>query len=105
MSPILRFAQRKYALSLLAALATGLASAQSSADRDPQNSVLDGEIFYEVLVGEISAQAGDGGAAFALMLDAARKANAANLFERAVQIAVDARNGDAALQAAQAWAI
>lgn len=105
MSPILRFAQRKYALSLLAALATGLASAQSSADRDPQNSVLDGEIFYEVLVGEISAQAGDGGAAFALMLDAARKANAANLFERAVQIALDARNGDAALQAAQAWAI
>ncbi|OYT90297.1 MAG: hypothetical protein CFE43_19065 [Burkholderiales bacterium PBB3] len=93
----------KRVLGLLAALASSWAAAQTAVDNGPENSVLDGEIFYEVLVGEISAQAGDGSAAFALLLDAARKANAANLFERAVQIALDARNGDAALQAAQSW--
>ena len=103
MSLISLIARRKHVLGLLVALAAGWACAQTPADKVPENSVLDGEIFYEVLVGEISAQSGDGSAAFALLLDAARKANAANLFERAVQIAFDARNGDAALQAAQAW--
>jgi tetratricopeptide (TPR) repeat protein len=68
------------------------------------NSNLDGELFYQLLVSEMSAQSGDNGSAYALMLDAARKANSARAYERAVEIALHARNGDAALTAAQAWA-
>lgn len=70
----------------------------------PKNSGLDGELFYEMLVSEMTAQAGDPGSAYALMLNAARKSNSARLYERAIEIAYRARSGDAALQAAQAWA-
>ncbi len=69
----------------------------------PNNSKLDSELFYEVLVSEMTEQAGDHGSAYALMLDAARKSNSARLYERAIEIAYRARSGDAALQAAQAW--
>ena len=103
MALISPFGRYRHVLGLLTALTAGLASAQTSFERVPENTVLDSEIFYQVLVGEISAQSGDGSEAFELILDAARKANAANLFERAVQIALDARNGNAALQAAQSW--
>lgn len=103
MASISHFGQYRQVLSLLTALATGLASAQTPLERISENSVLDSEIFYEILVGEISAQSGDGSEAFELILDAARKANAVNLFERAVQIALEGRNGNAALQAAQSW--
>ena len=51
----------------------------------------------------LSAQSGDSGAAYSLFLDSARKANSARLYERAIQVAISARNGDAALQATQAW--
>ena len=37
------------------------------------------------------------------MLDAARKTNDPALYQRAVEIAFQARSGDAALQAARAW--
>ena len=69
----------------------------------PNNSKLDSELFYEVLVSEMTEQEGDHGSAYALMLDAARKSNSARLYERAIEIAYRARSGDAALQAAQAW--
>lgn len=69
----------------------------------PNNSKLDSELFYEVLVSEMTEQSGDHGSAYALMLDAARKSNSARLYERAIEIAYRARSGDAALQAAQAW--
>jgi tetratricopeptide (TPR) repeat protein len=68
-----------------------------------QNSKLDSELFYELFVAEASAQSGDGAGAFALFLDAAGKTGSAQLYERAVRMAFIARNGDAALQAAQAW--
>ncbi len=92
------------ALGLLFLAVSATAYAQTPATPAIQNSRLDGEIFYELLVGEISAQSGDNSAAYALFLDAARKANAANVYERAVQVAIAGRNGDASLQAAQAWA-
>ncbi|MDB5965588.1 MAG: hypothetical protein JWQ72_2088 [Polaromonas sp.] len=66
-------------------------------------SNLDSELFYQLLVGEITAQEGEPSAGFALILDAARKTNDAQLFQRATEIALQARSGDAALQAAQAW--
>lgn len=66
-------------------------------------SALDAELFYRLLVGEITAREGDAGAGFALMLDSARKTNDAQLYQRAVEIALQSRSGDAALQAALAW--
>ena len=97
------FFKPQRAFGLLLAAASALTFGQSPAPEAIRNSPLNGEIFYELLVGEISAQSGDNGSAFAFLLDAARKAKAANVYERAVQVAIAGRNGDAALQAAQAW--
>jgi tetratricopeptide (TPR) repeat protein len=64
---------------------------------------MSGELFYQLLLGELNARAGEPGAAYSLMLDAARKTNDAKLFQRAADIALQARSGDSALQAARAW--
>ena len=69
----------------------------------PDVSALTGALFYQLLVGEITAQEGEPGAGYALILDAARKTNDAQLYQRATEIALQSRSGDAALQAAQAW--
>ncbi len=95
---------RLCALTLLVASICGTAWGNPAKTEGPDNSNLDGELFYELLVSEMTAQAGDPGSAYALMLDAARKSNSARLYERAIEIAYRARSGDAALQAAQAWA-
>ncbi len=70
----------------------------------PANSNLDSELLYQLLISEITAQGGDNGSAYALMLDAARKANSPRLYERAVELALHGRSGESALEAAQAWA-
>ena len=67
------------------------------------SSALDSELFYQLLLGEINAREGEPGAAYSLLLDAARKTNDAKLYRRAVDIALQARSGDSALQAARAW--
>ncbi len=100
MSRIHRFC----ALALIASSICGTALGAPPTTDTPNNSNLDGELFYELLVSEMTAQDGDPGSAYALMLDAARKSNSARLYERAIEIAYRARSGDAALQAAQAWA-
>lgn len=100
MSRIHRF----ISLTLAAACLWSPALRAATETTGPDNSNLDGELFYEVLVGELTAQGGDNAAAFALMLDAARKANSPKLYERAVGIALHARSGESALDAAQAWA-
>ncbi|CAN5314837.1 tetratricopeptide repeat protein [soil metagenome] len=64
---------------------------------------MDATLFYELLVGELSVRSGDPGAGYALMLDAARKTRDDTLFQRAVEIALQSRSGDAALAAARAW--
>ncbi|MBH1957578.1 MAG: tetratricopeptide repeat protein [Burkholderiales bacterium] len=81
---------------------SGLAEARA-AQESASVSVLDDELFYELLVSEITAQEGEPAAGFALMLDAARKTGDAQLYQRATDIALQARSGDAALQAALAW--
>ncbi len=64
---------------------------------------MDGELLYQLLIGEITARDGEPSAGYALILDAARKTNDAQLYQRATDIALQSRSGDAALQAAQAW--
>lgn len=87
------------------ALAAACHAAWSAEPETPavDNSALSAELFYELLVSEISAGNGDPSAAYALMLDAARKSGSARLYERAVEVALFARNGESALQAAQSW--
>lgn len=65
--------------------------------------MLDGSLFYQLLIGELQVRQGSPGAGFSMILDAARKTRDAALFQRAVDVALQARSGDAALQAAQTW--
>ncbi|MDB5945294.1 MAG: hypothetical protein JWQ33_320 [Ramlibacter sp.] len=66
-------------------------------------SALDAELFYQLLLGEINATDTEAGTGYSLILDAARKSNDPALYQRAVDIAFQARSADAALQAARAW--
>ncbi|MFZ3218478.1 MAG: hypothetical protein WA174_00510, partial [Rhodoferax sp.] len=95
---------RLLAMALLAALACGSAAQASAKQSGPNNSNLNSDLFYQLLVGELSAQSGDSSSAYALMLDAAHKTNSPRLYERAAELALQARNGEAALEAAQSWA-
>ena len=61
------------------------------------------ELLFEVLLGELNTQQGEPGVGYSLLLDAARRTGDARLFERAVDIALQSRSGDAALEAANAW--
>jgi tetratricopeptide (TPR) repeat protein len=78
-------------------------SATSASATIPDQSALDAETFYLLLLGELNARDGEAGTAFSLYLDAARKSNNAQLYQRATEIALQARSGDSALQAANAW--
>ncbi len=81
------------------------ASSPSADETKPEivNSRLDGPLFYQLLLGELNVREGSPGAGFSLLLDAARRTKDARLFQRSVQVALQARSGDAALQAAQTW--
>jgi tetratricopeptide (TPR) repeat protein len=68
-----------------------------------QPSALDAQLFYELLVGEMSARTGEASTGVSLLLDAARKTNDPALYQRAVELGLQARSGDAALMAARAW--
>lgn len=67
------------------------------------NSGMNGEMLYEILVGELNIQQGQPLVGFSLLLDAARKSNDSPLFARAVEIALKERSGDGALMAARSW--
>jgi tetratricopeptide (TPR) repeat protein len=88
--------------TLLLAMALSAPGCWAQADT-PVNSDLSSSLLYELLLSEISATNGDANSAYQLMLDAAQKSRSEQLFERAVEIALRARAGDSALQAAQAW--
>lgn len=77
---------------------------QPEAKEPPQDSGLSGELLYRLLVGELQVSQGQPGAGYSLLLDAARKYKRPELFRRAIEIALQARSVESALQAAQAWA-
>ena len=60
-------------------------------------------LFYQLLLGEMNVRSGAPGSGFSIILDAARKTKDPLVFQRAVDVALQSRSGDAALQAAQAW--
>ncbi len=82
---------------------TANAQTPDSQPAAPITSALDSELFYQLLLGELSARDGEPGAGYSLILDAARKTNDPRLFQRSVEIALQARSGDSALLAARAW--
>ena len=69
----------------------------------PPQSALDAALFYQLLMGELNVRSGSPGSGFSIILDAARKTRDPALFQRAVDLALQSRSGESALQAAQAW--
>jgi tetratricopeptide (TPR) repeat protein len=100
---------RRAALAAMVAAAFACAPAWAQSPRattsvaaEPQSG-LDAALFYQLLLGELNVRGEEVGAGFALILDAARKTNDPTLYQRAVELAFQARNGESALQAARAW--
>jgi len=69
-----------------------------------QNSALTAPLFYQLLLGELNVRSGEPGAGYSLILDAARRQRDPMLYRRSVEVALQARSGEAALSAARAWA-
>ena len=67
------------------------------------NSALNAPLFYQLLLGELNVRAGEPGTGYSFILDAARRQRDPLLYRRAVEVALQARSGDAALAAARAW--
>lgn len=117
-APLFEFSPRSLAGSVSAAIAvlmmlsSSVSGAQTTVtepalvakEPSPDQSALDASLFYQLLLGELSVQGGQPGEAYSMILDAARKTNDARLYERAINVALQARSGEPALQAAKAWA-
>jgi len=97
-------------VSLIAAIFNANSFAQlppqpdkTAATNTVQPSALSASLFYQILLGELSARSQQPSEAFSILLDAARRTNDAALYRRAIQIALQSRSGVSALQAAQTW--
>ena len=103
--PSLRVAVLAAALACAAVGAQPAAAvvAAPAAPARPTNSALDAPLLYQLLIGEIELKSGRPGNAYEVILDAARRQDDESLFQRAVEIALQARAGDQALAATQAW--
>lgn len=66
-------------------------------------SSMDGTLFYQLLVAEVQANSGDAGTAYQIYLEAARRQQNGQLYQRAVEIALKGRAGEQALAAAKGW--
>lgn len=95
------------ASAVLSLALTGTFSIAQTSPKTPEppiaNSGMNGEMLYEILVGELNIQQGQPLVGFSLLLDAARKSNDSPLFARAVEIALKERSGDGALMAVRSW--
>jgi len=89
--------------SMLCASLAASAQPESAASAPVENSRLDAQLFYQLLVGEIELRDGEAGTAYQVMLDAARRSRDEQLFRRATDIALQSRAGDQALAAVMAW--
>ncbi|MBA3589486.1 MAG: tetratricopeptide repeat protein [Methylibium sp.] len=104
----------RHAVSALAACSTLAVAVPAQAQTPPapasapasapvRNSNLDAPLFYQLLIGEIELREGDAGTGYQVLLDAARKTRDERLFQRATDIALQAKAGEQALVAARAW--
>lgn len=81
---------------------TDLAAAEAAVDA-PTPSRLDASLMYELLLGEFSFNEGEPSQASAYLLDAARRTGEPALYKRAVEMAIQSRAGQPALDAVRAW--
>ncbi|CAD5372126.1 conserved exported hypothetical protein [Rubrivivax sp. A210] len=79
------------------------APAKPDAAAPAANSVLNDQLLYQMLVGEMSLNQGDAATAYEWLLDAARRSRDDGLYRRVVDIALQARAGEQALNATKAW--
>ncbi|WP_311223481.1 MULTISPECIES: tetratricopeptide repeat protein [unclassified Acidovorax] len=79
------------------------AEAEAASSSGEDAAALNAELFYELLLSEITASNGDPGTAYALMLEAARRSRDGQLYRRATDIALQSRSAEYALVAAKAW--
>ena len=70
---------------------------------DEMTAALNAELFYELLVGEMSAAQGDHTNAVALLLEAARTSHSQQLYQRAADLALQSRSGQRAMVVANQW--
>lgn len=89
--------------AMWAPMAWASTPAVPAAKTAPADSGMDGALFYQLLVAEIQLHEGQAAVAFEVVLEAARRLGRDQLFQRAADIALRARAGGRALQAAQAW--
>lgn len=87
----------------LPAWAVEPAAASKEAEAAATNSAMDGSVFFDVLAAEMEAHNGDLGEAFGRMVATARRTRDEGLFQRAVELAAQARAGDKALAAIKLW--
>ncbi len=78
-------------------------SAPLSTKEARANASSSAQLFYQLLVAEMSAANGDLGSAVSLLQDAARKSGNAQIYKRATDLALSARAGENALQVARSW--
>ena len=71
--------------------------------QEEETAALNAELFYELLLSEITTSEGDPATGYNLMLDAARRSGDPQLYRRATEIALQSRSGEYALAAARAW--
>jgi len=67
------------------------------------NSALSAQWMFEILLGEMNVLQGQAPTGYALLLDVAKKSGDEKAFERAIEIALKSRSGQAALEAALSW--
>ncbi len=78
-------------------------SSAATSKPEPTRSAMDANLFFQVLVAEIQANSGDPGSAYQIYLEAARRLQNGQLFQRSVEVALRARAGEQALTAAKSW--
>lgn len=109
---------RNFRLALMSALVLGtlptLAQEAPPLDNAPSEALpppsaadtaaaLNAELFYDLLVGEMSASQGDAVNAVALLMEAARQSQSQQLYQRAAELALQSRSGQRALMVADEW--
>jgi tetratricopeptide (TPR) repeat protein len=89
--------------AVMLAISSAWLPTQAADTPEAGNSALDAPLLYQLLIGEIELRTGESGAAYEVILDAARRTRDEALFRRAVDIALQARAGEQALAATRAW--
>ncbi len=92
----------KYFIFGLLLLATTV-FAQSPKRADADNSNMDAETFYGILIAELARIDGEPGEAMNIYLEIARKTPTDQLFERATRLPLEVRDGDTARNIAFEW--